>query len=261
MKEGYLQVYSPEIKADPASLRNWELALKRGEVLLEKHQFHMKSDVTRPQPYYNEATFVKVMESEGIGRPSTYASVIDKLFDKGYITKGVKKDKQEINVTHYKSSNFTALGGRITSENGIISVGNEDKSSMITTDIGKHVVTYVGTVTPYLIDPTFTKLMESDLDKITKRETTKKKILDDFYSTFGSSVNVANNTMVKVQGAKDTTKPDKTIKEFPELGSCIMNTKYGPALYTKSTKKFNSITPFLEWRQKTPQDFNERDAR
>lgn len=267
MEAGFMAVYMPETKPNPDALKAWNAVLEAPtNVQVYSKSFEMTGDISRPKPYYNEASFVKVLETEGIGRPSTYSSVVEKLFDKGYVIKNKANAVpiHEADVKTYKAIVGNASGATLCVETTHIRVSAE---GMVPTDVGKQVVTYIGKVTPYMIDPTFTKLMESDLDKISKRETSKKKILDDFYSTFGKSVAKASLEPKAPRksanggagaGAGAGAAP---LVEFAKLDACIKETRYGPALYHTATKKFYSVDSFLEWQAKSATQLSEQDAR
>jgi DNA topoisomerase-1 len=255
MKEGFLQVYSPEIKAQPGSLKAWETYLNAGRMKTQPISLEMSPDVTRPQPHFNEASFVKAMETEGIGRPSTYSAVVDKLYDKGYVVKGAKKELKLDAVSYTYTAKTDIKYQTVT-----ITIPTEDKACMIPSDIGKEVVGYVAKVTPYLVDPSFTKLMESDLDKISSGKKTKKVVLEDFYQTFGPTVKAAGEVAKQPRTGTPSTTTSSVIKEYARVGACIKNTRYGPALYVHASKKFYSITSFIEWQEKAVEDITEEDA-
>ncbi len=86
--EGHLKVYKDSKKEDDEktlpNVKESENALLKS---LEKQQHF-----TEPPPRFNEASLIKRLEEEGIGRPSTYASIISKIQDKNY----VKKEKNRL---------------------------------------------------------------------------------------------------------------------------------------------------------------------
>ena len=265
MSEGFMIVSSPETKANPDALKEWAVCLdplNNKGLVVKITELSLNSDVLRPSPQFNEASFVKTLEKEGIGRPSTYASVVDKLYDKAYIVKGTKTElTTDLKNYNWKSKKVDTIN--ITDNK--LTVFTQDKDSMIVTPIGKNIVAYIAGVTPYLIDTTFTKLMESDLDKISTTKTNKLKVLNDFYEIFGKSVDNAYG----VQKARKTedipskpvSKLDSPLKDFPELNTGVVNTKYGAALYNRVTKKFHSILPMLEWRKITAEQLTTKDVK
>jgi DNA topoisomerase I len=85
---GYMKAYDEELESGDATRTTESLlpAMKTGDTL-QLNDVTAESHETRPPARYNEASIIQAMEKAGIGRPSTYASVISTLFDKKYVTK------------------------------------------------------------------------------------------------------------------------------------------------------------------------------
>jgi DNA topoisomerase I len=142
---GYLRAYV-EGSDDP------EAALEDQEVILPSLKVGDHPDCqgietidheTQPPARYSEATLVKTLESEGIGRPSTYASIIGTIIDKGYAQL----------VNNALIPTFTAFA--------------------VTTLLEKHF--------PDVVDPSFTSKMEQTLDDIATGEAKWLPYLKEFY--------------------------------------------------------------------------------
>jgi DNA topoisomerase-1 len=87
--DGFLRVYEEGKDAkdeDDEELKHKLPAVTEGE-LLRFRAIHPEQHFTEPPPRYNEATLVKELESDGVGRPSTYASILSTIQDRGYVTK------------------------------------------------------------------------------------------------------------------------------------------------------------------------------
>jgi DNA topoisomerase-1 len=93
---GYLRAYvegSDDPAADlgdretllPACRKGDLVSLPGGEAALSLHELSAKSHETTPPPRYTDASLVKRLEDDGIGRPSTYASIIKTILDRGYV--------------------------------------------------------------------------------------------------------------------------------------------------------------------------------
>lgn len=106
-----------------------------------------KQHFTQPPPKYTEASLVKEMEKEGIGRPSTYATIMSTIQARSYTTLDTKK-------------RFTP------------------------TELGMMVNKLLVTNLPDIMNLKFTALMEEDLDKIAQGELERDKLLKEFYATF-----------------------------------------------------------------------------
>src|SRR5207302_7955092 len=87
--EGFLKVYEEgkdQKDEDDEDLKNKLPAVTEGEKLKFK-AIKPEQHFTEPPPRYNEATLVKKLESDGVGRPSTYASILSTIQEREYVTK------------------------------------------------------------------------------------------------------------------------------------------------------------------------------
>jgi DNA topoisomerase-1 len=135
------------------------LDLTRGEPL-DLLRLIPEQHFTQPPPRYTEATLVKALEENGIGRPSTYATIISTIIDRGYV------ERQERKLTP------TELGFTV---NDLL-------------------VQYFDTV----FNVGFTASMEEHLDSISRGEEQMAPVLRDFYASFGPLLQHAERTMQKV---------------------------------------------------------------
>ena len=122
----------------------------------------------------------KKLEELGVGRPSTYASIMSKLFEKQYIEKrdilGVEKEHIDYIV---ESSKNWSLKSKKTNK----MVGDENKR-LIPTDIGKVVDAFVAENFKSIIDIKFTSEMEDSLDKIANKTLHYETFFKGFYKNF-----------------------------------------------------------------------------
>ena len=154
--EGYLKVYkdyeTSEDKILPDLSDKINQTISSNDITAEEHQ-------TKPKPRYTEAKLIKELEELGIGRPSTYVSIIDTLKARDYVRLEDKK--------FYP----TEIG-------------------IVTTD--KLQEFFSG-----LINVEYTSNMESDLDKIAEGEKVWNEVLKEFYEPFEKLVKVAFKDMEK----------------------------------------------------------------
>lgn len=120
-----------------------------------------KQRFTAPPPRYTEASLVKTLEAEGIGRPSTYAAIIKTIQDRGYV-------EQEDRKFH-------------PTPRGIV----------VTDKLCEHF--------PKIMDVRFTSHIEEDLDKIEEREMEWHDVLHEFYDPFKESLARAHEEMDAVR--------------------------------------------------------------
>lgn len=109
-----------------------------------------KQHFTQPPPRYSEATLVKELEKLGIGRPSTYATILSTIQARTYVT--VEK----------KRFTPTELGSRVT--------------EMLSENL------------PKIMDTQFTALMEEDLDKVAQGDMERDTLLREFYASFSTDL-------------------------------------------------------------------------
>ena len=158
--KGYTAVYDDTKKEEDEESGNALLpALTEGE-LLKLNALTKEQKFTKPPVRYTEATLIKSMEDKGIGRPSTYATIMAKLSDKK--REYVKKDKKYL-------------------------VPNP-----VSYDLIDFLVRYF----PNVMDISFTAKMEDDLDDIGEGGKDWKKLIKDFYTPFEEQLREAKITDV-----------------------------------------------------------------
>ena len=274
-KEGYLLVYSPDTKIDHKVCSMWKniLTSKIKNTFIQK--LKGLPYVTKAQTLYNESSIIKSFEKEGIGRPSTYATIIDKLYSRKYIEKGECPQKEVPcyeyewlkDTTHTSDTSYTFKRTETT-----LTSASKEKDLLLPTSLGIRVIEYLEPLVPFLLDTAFTSHMESDLDKIMQGNTNKITILNDFYTIFHASVEKAKNEMkdIKNNSSKMKDKTCETKKLIPKEESIIhkytddlmvIKTKYGNALLQISTSKWYSIKPFIEWKNKVYSEVSDQDIR
>lgn len=282
VKPGFLQVYSPKTKVDAKEVESWNrvAGASQQQGLLQMQELHCKGDATRGQGLYNEPSIVKAMEKAGIGRPSTYASIIEKLFTKKYIIHGTNP-QCDIEVR----DRIWAAGsgaGTVQIEKRTIHLGGNEKDRFVPTSIGYRVVEYLAEAYPSLLDVTFTSRMEAELDEISNGKRNKEQALGAFYKDFHTSIekqlqvmkeNVATSSRQKGDVAGDGAAAEggttatggghkmKVLKSWAKMNCDLVETKYGLALYETKKKKFISIKPYLEWKGKESEDMTEEEVR
>jgi DNA topoisomerase-1 len=149
--DGFLTLYQEGHDEDEQDEESRRLpAMSEGE-LLEKQSINSSQHFTEPPPRYSEAALVKRMEELGIGRPSTYASILQVLQDRGYV--------------------------RI------------DKKRLMPEDKGRVVVGFLESFFQRYVEYDFTANLEEQLDRISNSELDWKKVLQDFWLDFIGAVN------------------------------------------------------------------------
>ncbi|MGE6360928.1 type I DNA topoisomerase [Psychrobacter aquimaris] len=145
--DGYTKVMPPA-KTDDTLLPD----VKKGDKLI-LDKLDPSQHFTKPPPRYTEASLVKELEKKGIGRPSTYASIISTIQDRGY----VKLENKRL---------FAEKMGDIVTDRLTASF-------------------------PDLMDYTFTAALEDKLDHVAEGDTDWKDVLDNFYGDFKTTLDRA----------------------------------------------------------------------
>ena len=158
---GFLEAYGKGLKTEDNSKEEEGVLVpvEDGEAL-NLLKFDPQQHFTQPSPRYTEAALVKALEELGIGRPSTYAPIIDTILARGYV---VKEDK------HF-----------------------------FPTELGVVVVDLMKEYFSDIINVEFTAGMERQLDMVEEGEAEWIKLLDDFYRPFSKTLEYAEKEMEKV---------------------------------------------------------------
>ena len=119
-----------------------------------------KQHFTEPPPRYTEATLIKALEEKGIGRPSTYAPILETILKRGY----VEKDKKQLKPT----------------------------------ELGRIVVDLLKEHFPDIIDVEFTAEMEEKLDQIEEGEKNWIEVLRSFYEPFNETLRQSYEKIEKI---------------------------------------------------------------
>ncbi len=152
---GFMVLYQNRDKEEDRTLPPLEegQAVRLVELLPEQH-------FTQPPPRYSEASLIKTLEEQGIGRPSTYAPTLQTIAGRGYVEK--------------------------------------ENKTFAPTELGRVVVELLKEYFPEVIDVGFTARMERQLDEIAEGEAGRNQVLREFYQPFQERLQVAEREMEKV---------------------------------------------------------------
>jgi DNA topoisomerase-1 len=194
--DGFLKLYQEGLDDTPDEDTDGHIlpAIAEGEVhdLLEAIR---EQHFTKPPPRYSEASLVKKLEELGIGRPSTYASIIDMLQTRNYV--------------------------------------NLEKKRFIPEDRGRIVTAFLENFFPRYVQYTFTADLENQLDEVSSGRADWKKVLGDFWSVFIKAVEGASgHTIRQVIDALDEELghhffPDNTVGTNPRTCPTCANGRLG----------------------------------
>ena len=174
-------------------------ALKLKEVTPTQH-------FTQPPARYTEASLIKELEENGVGRPSTYASIISTITGKEYVE---RKQKQ-----------------------------------LVPTELGTAVIALLKEKFPKIVDTKFTAGMEADLDRVGNGDIDYIKMLDDFYPELKKQVDKAREDMrgEKIRLEQDVTDIEC---ELCGAKMIIKTGRYGRFLGCSNYPQCKNVKPLI----------------
>jgi DNA topoisomerase-1 len=158
--QGFMKLYSMDSASKDKEIQNLP-HVKEGDVL-KTLKINPKQHFTKPPPRFSEASLVKELEKIGIGRPSTYATILSVIRDKGYV-------------------DFI-------------------KRYFVPSELGFIVNDLLVSSFPNILDTTFTAQLETSLDDVASGNLDEVELLTRFYTTFKKSLDTADEHMVSVKG-------------------------------------------------------------
>lgn len=248
---GFLLVYG-EKSSSNNDLDSMISAMKEHKYSIKEENVVAKNTWTTPPARYSEASIIKTLEAESIGRPSTFANILTKLFEKQYIM------KSDIRGEDKQTKNIILEKGVLRVESATITVGDE-KSKLIPSNIGVNVDEFLEENFAYIIDKHFTAAMEEDLDKIANGDTTRNQVLKTFWKTFSNDVEkiATIKKAAKVKLQNEELKYTIDGKEY-----IIRVAKYGPVVQYKQGEdtKYIDIKSYLKYTNKSYTSITEDDV-
>ena len=232
-----------------AKIENYEEFLniiKNNNFISISKEYSSQGTIDNIPSLYNEVQLIKELEKEGIGRPSTYSSIIDKLLEKKYVEIGTNP-QQEYEIDCFKKKKELVISTKK------INLGGKQKDLLVPTKLGIEVIKYIYEIFPYLCDLKFTSKMEDELDKIINACMTKNVLLDELYSKIKNSIDSTN-----VSGVTQATFNNSSNKEKK---SGVLTTRYGICYYNKNTDKYTNIEPYLKWKQLKMEELTDKDIK
>ena len=139
----------------------------------------------KPPARYTEGSLVKKLEELGIGRPSTYASIMTAIQARGYVVKG-ESEGEEREVVELKAKEGKVSRSIVKEKFGA------NKGKLVPTPIGELVSGFLTDNFKNIVDYKFTANIEKDLDLVADAKLERVKMLKDFYGPFRDTVLVAN---------------------------------------------------------------------
>lgn len=177
--------------------------LKKGDIV-KNTKVNGEQHFTAPPPRYTEASLIKTLEEKGIGRPSTYAPILDTIQKRRYVT---KENKQ-----------------------------------FVPTEVGFKVTELLKKYFEGIINVDFTANLENWLDKIAEGKATYKKVMTDFYKVFAAELESANVEAEKDK--KENQEVSDVICEKCGAKMIVKMGRYGKYLACPNYPNCKNIKPY-----------------
>jgi len=217
--DGFLKVYGTSKKEDtilPAMAAHDTLALNEATA---------KQTFARPPARYTEGSLVKKLEELGIGRPSTYATIIDTIQTRGYVVRGEGEgNEREAIVLSLKNNSVNREV--ITEKTGA------DKGKLVPTPAGELIADFLGEHFDRVVDYDFTADVEKKFDQIADNKMARNDMLSEFYGPF--------HKLIEQSGGIDRSKvgASREVGIDPKTGKPITARfgRFGPMLQLGDTE-------------------------
>ncbi|MEF2176164.1 MAG: type I DNA topoisomerase [Candidatus Absconditabacteria bacterium] len=202
--DGFMKVYATKNKQEEDESQQLPI-IQEGEIVKSK-EINLNQTFSKPPARYTEASLVKKLEAEGIGRPSTYAPVISTIQQRGYVVK------------------------------------QEDKK-LHPTDIAFVVVDYLVEYFEKLMDYKFTAKMEEQLDNVAEGKEDWTEMMDHFYEDLCEDIGKAENgSKISVPvGKKCPECGSELIYKYAKQGKFVACGNFPDCKYTENTQQQQDI--------------------
>jgi DNA topoisomerase-1 len=217
--DGFLKVYGTNKKEDailPPVTSGDEMNLTEATA---------KQTFARPPARYTEGSLVKKLEELGIGRPSTYATIIDTVQTRGYVIRGDGEgNEREAIVLSLKKNEVNREV--ITEKTGA------DKGKLVPTPSGELIADFLGEHFDQVVDYDFTADVEKKFDQIADNKLARNAMLTAFYTPFHDLITKSGGIDRSSVGASREVGID------PKTGKPIIARfgRYGPMLQLGDTE-------------------------
>ncbi len=169
---------------------------------LKRQSITARQSFSKPPARYTEGSLVKKLEELGIGRPSTYATIMSAIQTRGYVVKGDSEGEPREVVE-------LVLEKKAVKRNLVTEKTGSTKGKLLPTPVGELLAGFLTENFNNIVDYQFTANIEEDLDKIAERKLARVKMLRDFYGPFQKEV-LKSDDAARYNNARELGKDPKT---------------------------------------------------
>tara|TARA_B110000483_G_scaffold241733_1_gene325513 strand:- start:1744 stop:3078 length:1335 start_codon:yes stop_codon:yes gene_type:complete len=209
-----------------------------------------------PPARYGEASIIKKMEKEGIGRPSTYASMIQKLYERHYVQKTDANGERK-EYLHYV---FTPKAG--VNKQRESRPYYSDRGRLVPNSSGSQVSEFMVKWFPNIVNVKFTSDMENTLDKIAAKRTSYLTVMRGFYKDFDKT---CTGVLTKVT----RSDLDDASRRVTKKGRTVRMGRYGPLVEMPCSEKnckpegekptIYGLDAYMKFAKKSIEDVDDTD--
>lgn len=224
--DGFLKVYAESQEPEEEEQKEEAEALpevQENESLFPK-EFKLKQNFTKPKPRYTESSLIRELEARGIGRPSTYATIISTLFEREYVYR--------------------------------------EKGYLVPSGLGEIVTKVLVEAFPEIMDVGFTAKMEEELDHVEEGNKKWRELIEEFWQKFSPQLQSALKKMSKIRSQGEPTGincpkcSSELLIKWGRHGEFIACSRYPDCNFTSNFKRTKNGK--IEIEMLNPQVFCEK---
>jgi len=244
--EGFLKVYifqqDDNKEEDPEAIPESPfeiLNILKIDDIVNWEQLLTEEKITQGPGHYNEALLIKMMQDTGIGRPSTYSSMINKIQERGYV---VKENRDSGKTTIHQI--VISPGGKMKETTKDV-VLKKEMSKLFPTDIGKITDSFMSEHFKELVVPKYTADLEEQLDQVANGDAQWREIVRNYYDGFHPKVE--HFMSLKKEEPREKSKHIRILGNDPDGNQVVARIgPYGPMVQSGTKEAGNARFASLE---------------
>lgn len=230
---GYLMIYGADVlKNDKYKAKN---KIKIEDSNIQATEIRGNCIWTVPPQRYSESSIIKSMEDNGIGRPSTYVSIVKKLTDRNYI------HKQDIIGPIKKYKDYVLIKDHIKEESFEKEIYNE-KSKFVPSNSGVMINNFLAEKFSNIFNVKFTNNMEESLDLIAENVKTYNDVIIPFNTQLSKKI----SKLTKIKLEKTNIENEKYEYKINGKEIVVRLARYGPVIQNVTDKTFINLQPYIK---------------